>query len=502
MTTTAEVPAEVAPAVSERRAQLRPDIQALRAVAVGSVMLFHLWPNRLSGGYVGVDVFFVISGFLITSHLVAELGRAGRIRPAQFWARRAKRLVPASTIVLVTTCLFIVNWAPHNLWRQYFHEIVTSTLQVQNWQLANNSVNYLAANNPPSPTQHFWSLSVEEQFYVCLPLLIIAAAAIAGKLGLAVSRVVAGMLALIFVASLVYSVWLTSTTPSVAYFSTFTRAWEFAAGALLACLAPMARRVNPVVPWVGLAAITLACVSYSGGTAFPGYAAALPVGGAVLVIWSARDTLFGRLGLVPPVAFLGRVSYAAYLWHWPLVVLVPEITGRPLDTVDKLSIIGFTLLVSWLSTKFVEETIRFSPRLLGRRRPRTVAAWCASAMALVVIFGSLGDNWQKHRNDDLALQTTQIVEKMPPCLGAQAMDPALAPCVDHALDGLLVPAPAQAASDDANRQECWGYDAAGQPKLCHLGPASGYTKKIYAIGDSHSNNLIGVYAKIADHNNW
>jgi peptidoglycan/LPS O-acetylase OafA/YrhL len=173
---------EIADAITEdppRKTGVRTDIQALRAIAVGSVMLYHLWANRLTDGYVGVDVFFAISGFLITSHLVAEIDRTGRLRPARFWARRAKRLVPASSLVLFLSALGVVTWVPRHLWRQFLNEIIASTVQVQNWLLANDSVDYLAANNTPSPTQHFWTLSAEEQFYVALPLLLLAATLLA-----------------------------------------------------------------------------------------------------------------------------------------------------------------------------------------------------------------------------------------------------------------------------------------------------------------------------------
>ncbi len=136
-------------------------------------MVFHLWPNRLTGGYVGVDVFFAISGFLITSHLLAEIDTTGRLRPGHFWARRAKRLVPASTLVLLLTAIGVVTWVPKALWRQFFGEIIASTLQAQNWLLARNSVDYLGADNTLPPA------TAEEQFYVALPLLLLAATLLA-----------------------------------------------------------------------------------------------------------------------------------------------------------------------------------------------------------------------------------------------------------------------------------------------------------------------------------
>ena len=323
-------------------------------------MLYHLWPNRLTGGYVGVDVFFAISGFLITSHLVAEIDRTGRLRPARFWARRAKRLVPASSLVLFLSALGVVTWVPRHLWRQFLNEIIASTVQVQNWLLANDSVDYLAANNTPSPTQHFWTLSAEEQFYVALPLLLLAATLLARLLRRGHRQVILAGLLLTVAGSLGYSIWLTATTRGVAYFSTLTRAWEFAGGALLA-FAGASRHLHRTLTWLGVAGIGAACVFFDATTPFPGIAAALPIVGAVLVIWSGRGSTFERFGALPPVALLGRVSYAAYLWHWPLIVLVPYITHRSLGTVDKVAFNAATVLMAWLSTTLVEDPIRFRP---------------------------------------------------------------------------------------------------------------------------------------------
>ncbi|MEO6885218.1 MAG: acyltransferase family protein [Jatrophihabitantaceae bacterium] len=479
---------------------MRADIQALRAIAVCAVVIYHLWPNGLRGGYVGVDVFFAISGFLITSHLLTEIERTGRLQSARFWARRAKRLVPASTIVLLLTTLVVVTRVPRYLWHQFLDEITASTLQVENWLLAHNSVDYLASRNTASPTQHFWTLGAEEQFYFALPILLLLAVGIAKVLRLNRRAIILVGLLVTVVSSLAYSIWLTSTTPSVAYFSTFTRAWEFGAGGLLA-FAGSSSRSHRILPWIGVAAIIAACTRFTDSTPFPGAAAALPIAGAVLVMWSARGSWFDRLGRQAPVAFLGQISYAVYLWHWPLIVLVPFVTNRPLSGTDKIVIIVLTLVASWLSTVFVEDPIRFSPRLLGARRPRTVAIWAAVAIAGVLTASLTVGYEQTTRDHRLAQLAQHILQVMPRCLGAQSMDPALAPCTNPALDGLLVPDPAQAARDDANMAACWG-QTDGKPNLCTIGSQHGYTKHVLAVGDSHNNALIGVYRTIAQHNNW
>jgi len=500
VTLTEAAPGSEAAAHEPPSTGLRGDIQALRALAVASVMVFHLWPNRLTGGYVGVDVFFVISGFLITSRLVAEVDATGRVRPGRFWARRAKRLVPASATVLLLVVVAVVTAVPRYLWRQYLDEVIASTLQVENWLLAHNSVSYLAANNTPSPTQHFWTLSVEEQFYVALPLLLLAAVGIARAARRPPRHVVLVVLVAVATASFGYSIWLTATTPTVAYFSTLTRAWEFGAGALLALLGATHRRRRPVA-WLGVAVIVVACVAFDDSTPFPGVAAALPVIGTILVIrWGPRSS-FDRLGGFGPVALLGRVSYAAYLWHWPLIVLLPYVTHRPLGSLDKVGIAAATVLLAWLSTVFVEDPIRFRPRLLGRRHPLTVGAWCGAAMAIVLTTSAAAQHDQTVRDREHATEARRLVAQRPRCLGAQAMDPALAPCRNSDLDGVLIPDPALAEADDDNMAACWGRDARG-PKICGLGPRTGYRKRIFAVGDSHNNTLVGVYRRIAEHNHW
>ncbi len=176
MTTTTDAPTRrSARAVAAGGSGTRWDVQGLRAFAVLAVVTYHLWPARLPGGFVGVDVFFVVSGFLITGHLLRELVATGRIALGSFWARRAKRLLPGAFLTAAATGVAVLVWVPSSLWSQYGRELVAATVYVQNWLLAADSVDYLAQGNQPSPYQHFWSLSVEEQFYIALPLALLGA---------------------------------------------------------------------------------------------------------------------------------------------------------------------------------------------------------------------------------------------------------------------------------------------------------------------------------------
>lgn len=483
-----------------RAALLRADIQALRAIAVLAVLLYHLWPNRLTGGYVGVDVFFVISGFLITSHLLRELEATGGIRLGRFWARRAARLLPSSLLVLALTALAVIAFVPRGFWNQFLGETLAASLYIENWRLAADSVDYLAGENQPSPIQHFWTLSVEEQFYVALPLLLIGGALVLRRMP--ARRATLIVLVSAASASFAYGVWLTAWSPSGSYFSTLTRAWEFGLGALVAFLPPAWSLAKRIIVPLGVAAIVLSSLMFTEHTPFPGIAAAVPVLGTALVIYGGQRSLLSRAGTLAPVAFLGRVSYAVYLAHWPPIVLVPFITGHPLTTWEKLAILAGSLAVGWWLTTFIEDPVRFSPRLLGGRRPGTVAVWSALGMAIVVMIGGSALLVNAHDSRENLARAEALANAVPYCFGAQAIDPAIAPCQNADLDGIVVPAPADAQSDDDNRAECWSRTTDPELNVCSVGAEADYDRHLFAVGDSHNNTLVGVYDDIGRQFNW
>ncbi len=219
---------------SQAPREFRPEIQALRAIAVMSVVLYHLFPRRLTGGFVGVDIFFVISGFLITKHLVGEISRTGRISLTQFWARRIRRLLPAAFVVLAVSVALLVLCMPAVTWQNNMQEIGASAAYVENWLLGIHAVDYLAAHNSASLVQHYWSLSVEEQFYLVWPMLLLLALAVARLAGRGSPRTaVRWALGFVAVGSFAVSVVLTSANAPLAFFVTPTRAWEFAIGGIL-----------------------------------------------------------------------------------------------------------------------------------------------------------------------------------------------------------------------------------------------------------------------------
>jgi peptidoglycan/LPS O-acetylase OafA/YrhL len=212
---------------------VRSDIQGLRAIAVLAVLLSHIWPSLIPGGFVGVDVFFVISDYLITGSLFHELQRTGHIALSQFYVRRMKRLLPAATLVLIVVSILTICLLPPSRWEETAVEILASAFYLENWRLAWLGVDYLGAENTASPVQHFWSLSIEEQFYIFWPLVMIAAG-VAARRFVDLRTALAIPLLLIVTMSFSASVLLTETRPEAAYFLTYTRIWQLGLGGVLA----------------------------------------------------------------------------------------------------------------------------------------------------------------------------------------------------------------------------------------------------------------------------
>jgi peptidoglycan/LPS O-acetylase OafA/YrhL len=376
----------------------RTDIQALRAVAVGMVVLNHLWPNRLTGGYVGVDVFFVISGFLITGHLVSELERSGRVRLGAFYARRIRRLLPAAFLVLLVSLILVVALLPYPRWERNAWEVAASAGYVENWLLAALSVNYSALNDAASVVQHYWSLSVEEQFYIVWPLLLLTTVLLLRRFR-RTSTLVRGLVvvvAAVGLLSLASSVVYTLVAPSQAYFATFTRAWEFAAGGLIALLGrrlPLTRLAANLLSLVGFAMIAVAALTFDHTTVFPGYAALLPVvGTAAVIISGARGlTLWhARISSLRPVQWLGGISYSLYLWHWPLIVVTPFLLGAEASTLSKVGVLAVALILSALSKRYVEDSGQRWAYWQGSTRRAMTSMLAGMAVLAVVVGATLG----------------------------------------------------------------------------------------------------------------
>ena len=485
----------------------RTDIQAFRALAVLSVVVFHLWPNRIPGGFVGVDVFFVISGFLITQHLLRDVAK-GTFSVVSFWARRIRRLLPASLTVLFFTAIGILLIAPRDLWSTWISEVGASAAYFENWALANNAVDYLAAENAASPTQHFWSLSVEEQFYFALPILIwILVVLLRNRSAALIAKAVIGLLAFIVSLSLIAGIYLTYSEPVSSYFFTHVRAWQFGLGALLAAIwvyIPRNKTYKLLSLLLGLGLILASMFLLDGTMAYPGYWALTPTLGTVLILSS--DLAEGPIAKAlawKPIQFVGDVSYSIYLWHWPLIILMPIAIGN-LTTVSKIAIIVISLGLAALSQKYIEQPFINRGRQERARNSTAIAGMAVACGAFLASSIAVSAWAEESIRVDLAQQQDAVGGGID-CLGAASRAPDGATCVNADLATTLIPSTELASKDNPTLLlpvTCQGTKASDSvPKPCNLTSSTSETK-IALIGDSHSAQYMAAMINLAKKNDW
>ncbi len=507
----------------------RPDIEGLRAVAVLAVVLFHAEVAGLPGGFVGVDVFFVISGFLITGMLWREVEATGTVRLRRFYAARARRLLPAGVLVIATTGAAVAVLLPPVQARSVLLDGVASALYVGNYRLAVQGTDYLAAGAPPSPFQHYWSLGVEEQFYLVWPALLIATAWLVsrrsrGEAGRRSVRTPAAVLLAVAGASLALSLRWTGELPAWAFFSLPSRAWQLAAGGLVALGVPWWRRTPAALAtaagWAGLALIGLACVGLDETTAYPGIAALLPVMGAALVVGAGcvrSRSGVGSLLALPPMQWVGRISYSWYLWHWPVLLLAPELLGHDLGTASRL-LAAATAGVLAVATLFaVENPVRFGPlrrapgRSLALGGALTALGVAASLLALVAVPPPVGRGAEARTPDlgrtsapatptapaqspeDAALErlTEQVQAAVAASAGVRAVPANLTPPL----------ADAPEAKPDVFINGCVRSWLGTNPRECASGDASSATR-VVLVGDSHAAMWTPPMERIAAARHW
>jgi peptidoglycan/LPS O-acetylase OafA/YrhL len=486
-------------------AKIRPEIQALRAIAVALVVVFHLWPEAVPGGFVGVDVFFAISGFLITSLLLREIEKTGKLSLPEFYARRARRILPASLVTLGFVGVITIMFVPLSYWSQFFGDLTASTTYMQNWHLSAAAVDYFQAEQGPSPVQHFWSLSAEEQFYLVWPALLLLAVAVTRHAPHRRKRLIATVMVTLTGASLLYSLWATATNPAAAYFVTPTRAWEFGVGGLLALIPAQLHchsRWRSALSWAGIAAIMIAALAFTNATPFPGTAAMLPVAGALAVIYAGTPTT--RWAPSPalrlrPVQFLGDVSYSVYLWHWPLLILIPIVLGQDLRTPTKVSILMLTILLAWLSKLLIEDPARTARFLRGHRNAWTYAV-AASTTAIVLGINAGGASHVRTEIREANEASAAALASNPKCFGAASRDPEV-PCRNADLRLSVVPRPV--AADSAPNPGCRKIGAIDGKQVCTFGvEKSKATTTVALVGDSHAGMWRVALDPVARRNGW
>jgi peptidoglycan/LPS O-acetylase OafA/YrhL len=348
----------------------RRDIEGLRALAVGFVILFHAKFLGLTGGFIGVDVFFVVSGFLITSLLINEHSSVGEISLKNFYARRARRLLPASALVIGLTALASRIWLEPLRLKDIGTDAVASGGFFANILFGVRSTDYLQAGQPPSPFQHFWSLSVEEQFYIVWPALLML---LLWKSRERHTRAIVAV-SILSVASLALCIWQTTQSQPWAFFGLHTRAWELGIGALVALcwkyVEQLPTNFRAVIGWLGLFAIVVSGLTITEKMAFPGKLALLPVVATALVLMAGQHAHWGpqRILSLQPLQWIGARSYSIYLWHWPVLIIAESHAARALTVTERLIAIATSVIAASLSHHFLENPVRHSVSLQAKPR--------------------------------------------------------------------------------------------------------------------------------------
>ncbi|HST80780.1 MAG TPA: acyltransferase family protein [Kineosporiaceae bacterium] len=487
----------------------RPDIEGLRAVAILLVVLYHCGVRVFSGGFVGVDVFFVISGFLITSQLVREVDTTSGLAVGRFYARRVMRLLPAAVVVLSATLIAGWWWLPATRLRGLIWDVVAANGYLLNYRLAWVGTDYRTASGAPSPVQHFWSLAVEEQFYLVVPLLVLVTLVWwRSRRGLVLA------LGLLSVGSLAWSMRSTPVSPVWAYFGAPSRVWELGAGALLALgagmLAHRPAAVGAVIQWLGLGLIGFAVLTFGEATVFPGWRAGVPVLGAVLVIAgggvgasaAGPDWSGGVLGM-PVLREIGARSYSWYLWHWPVLLIGPYALSREVGTGGRLVLVGVAFGFAALTFQVVERPLRAAPGL--RARPVLAGAvglgLTAGVLALALLLSILPPR--------ISLGTGSV-EAVALSGTGSARTKALAQKIKAAatvenLPSNLTPALRKAAADDPSiyRNGCHlGFSAERTPRRCESFGVAKARKTVVLFGDSHAAQWYPALNAIAERERW
>jgi peptidoglycan/LPS O-acetylase OafA/YrhL len=351
--------------------QYRPDIDGLRAIAITAVVAFHAGLKGVTGGFIGVDIFFVLSGFLITSMLFKEAELTGKINLQEFYARRVRRLLPASSLVLVVTIIlayfFLIPIGDEQL--KFARSAIATAFFVSNIYFWKSSGGYFDGPSDQIPLLHTWSLSVEEQFYLVWPILLIGIVRFAILKGLKLRNLVLLTLAVMFTGSLGTSIWLSAESPSAGFYLLPSRIWELAAGAMAGVFlykrglnkSLNARWFAEFLSLAGLSAIIIGIIYFDATMTFPGWVALLPVSGTVAVVIAGSlsyKNSVSRMLSTKPMVWIGKLSYSWYLWHWPLLVFTKINNFGHSDLSINLVIVFFALLLAFLTYYFVENPIR------------------------------------------------------------------------------------------------------------------------------------------------
>lgn len=476
----------------------RPDLEGLRAVAVLLVVLYHAGVQTLGGGYVGVDVFYVLSGFFITGQLWKSLSTTGTIRFREFYARRARRLLPTAALVLLVTAAASYFLLPPLMLHETGWDIIASAWNVSNIRFAALATDYLTASANPSPVLHYWSLAVEEQFYFVWPLLVFLAGRVWLKKRRASRSIPANktrtvvVLAVVAVVSLLASIYITRVNQPIAFFNLPTRAWELAIGGLLALGANRFHKIPESLRsgfgWVGLLTIFAVSVLYTAKTPFPGWTAVLPVLGAGAVILASEAGPAKMLSIAPMRA-IGRWSFSFYLWHWPFLIFADAVGGGFIPVRIKLFLMFVALVLSGVTYKFFENPIRRSP-WLGKTSFRGLAmALIATLTVSAAGYGLMASKLSNEHSGTLTIpvSVTAIEQAVEAGLLKRPVPSNLTPTLSSAKD---------LSTSATYGSGCMAAYNETQFPSCEFGnTASSFS--IWLVGDSHANHWFGAVEAVA-----
>ena len=502
----------------------RGDVQGLRAIAVLTVIAGHAGVPFLPGGFVGVDVFFVISGFLISQLLFREVDRDGKVSLGDFYARRARRILPAATLVTLVTLIASVLLISAIDAIEVVKDALWATFFAANVRFSSVGTDYFAQDQIASPLQHYWSLAVEEQFYLAWPLILLGCVWLARRRTTTGARTaerhplprltIFWVLVALGTASLVYGIVLTGSDRAAAYFSTPARAWELAIGALAALVAQaVAQRLSSIARaalcTTGLVAILVACVLYGEGTPFPGTAALLPVLGSAAVLVAGagghdREPLPMRLLAIKPMRIVGDWSYSLYLWHWPLLLIPHLRTGNELTGWGAtLAVVGAFVLAG-LTYRFVETPLRSAKKL---PRPRALLLYPVSVAAVVLACVAANSYAQSHIGGDgpsISVDRDKL-EADGIKVSKNATIALVQASVEAALDGDPLPKDLRpdltTLRDDVPSVGDCDYTESTVRILCPRGDTES-DKVIVVLGNSHGRMWIPAFERIAEHEGY
>ncbi|RSL35381.1 acyltransferase [Salibacterium salarium] len=476
--------------VPEKR--FRPEIEGVRAVAAFLVAIYHIWLGSVSGG---VDVFFIVSGYLITTTLLTRMEREGRINLFENVLGLARRLFPIAFIVLLFTAIFSILLLPQSQWEQTIGEIFSSAFYYQNWQLANSAIDYLAQNNNASPLQHFWALSIQGQFYITWPFVILLSFFLANKVfKTPVRKTLLGLLITFFVVSIGYSIYITAVNQPWAYFDTFARVWEFSLGGILALLLPYLKfnkAVSAVIGWIGLAVIAFTGMVLPVSSLFPGYVALLPTTGVIFVILAAENgSRFGVENLLgsKPFLYFGGISYAFYLWHWPLLIFYYSYWDT--DTVSipgGVGIIATAFVLSVLSSKILESPVRTISVKSKIKLPAILVTFMLPALLVTYFWGDYVNQSQE------TLYKDYDVENYPGALSVSDN-------IEASPDKEPLPTAVQAEDDlpEFYGDNCYTGLEGSEVTSCSYGVTDNPDYTVALVGGSHSGHWFPALKELSE----